>query len=97
MTHTMDTITYSSVVTRECVCIALTMVALHDLEIKASDVLNAYVMAPSHEKIWTVFSVEFGDNASKSAIIIRALYKLKSAGASFRAHLAQCMQELWYC
>ena len=39
-----------SVVTREMVCIALTMMALHDQEVKA-DVLNAYVMAPNCEKI----------------------------------------------
>ena len=58
MTHTPDTITYSSVVMRETVCIALTMVALHDLEVKAADVLNAYVMEPNHEKIWTVLSPE---------------------------------------
>ena len=31
MTHTLDTIIYSSVVTREMVHIALTMAALHDL------------------------------------------------------------------
>ena len=36
-----DTITYSSVVVRETVCIALTMAALHDPEIKAYDILNA--------------------------------------------------------
>ena len=41
-------------------------------------------------------SQEFWDNAGKSAVIVRALYGLKSAGASFRAHLAQCMQELGY-
>ena len=39
--------TYSSVVTRETVCIALTMAALHDLEVKLADVLNAYVSAPN--------------------------------------------------
>ena len=32
MTHILDTITYSSVVTRETVCIALTMEALHDIK-----------------------------------------------------------------
>ena len=46
MTHTPDTVTYSSVVTRETVHIALTMAALHNLEVKAGDVLNAYVTAP---------------------------------------------------
>ena len=71
------------------------MAALHDLEVKAADMPLAYVMAPNHEKIWT--SPEFGNDAGKSAIIVRSLYRLKSAGASFRAHLAKCVQELEYC
>ena len=54
MTHTSDTTTYSGVAMGETVHIALTMVALHDILVKAVDVLNAYVMAPSREKIWTV-------------------------------------------
>ena len=82
MTHTPDTLTYSSVVTRETVHFALTMVALHNLKVKATDILNAYVMTPNNEKILTVLGPEFGDNAGKSAIIVRALYGLKSAGAS---------------
>ena len=60
MTITLDTIIYSSVVRRETVCIALTMVALYNLEVKAADILNTYVMAPNHEKIWTVLGPEFG-------------------------------------
>ena len=91
MTLTLDTIMYSSVVMRKTVCIALTLVALHDLEVKAAGALNAYVTACKYEKIWTVLDPEFGDNDGKSAIIIRVLYGLKNAGASFRAHLAQCM------
>jgi hypothetical protein len=31
-----------------------------------------------------------------SAIIVCALYKLKSAGAAFRAHLASCMHQMGY-
>ena len=50
-THTLAAITYSSVVTRETVHIALTMMVLHDLEIKAADVLKAYLTAPNREKI----------------------------------------------
>ena len=64
-THTLDTIIYSSVVMRETVCITLTMVVLHDLEVKAADVLNAYVTAPNHEKIWTVLGQEFGDDVGE--------------------------------
>ena len=59
--------------------------------VKAADILNAYVMASIHEKIWIVLDPEFGDYAGKSAIVARALYGHKSAGALFRAHLAQCM------
>ena len=33
MTHTLETVTYSSVVTKKPLCIALTMAALDDLEI----------------------------------------------------------------
>ena len=81
-------------VTIETVCIALTMAALNDQEVKATDILNAYVMAPNREKIWTVLGPELGDDTDKAAIIVQALYCLKSAGASFRAHLAQCMWDL---
>ena len=45
MTNTPDTIIYFNVVMIETVQIALTMVAIHDLEVKAANVLNTYVMA----------------------------------------------------
>ena len=93
MTQTPDVITYFIVFTRETVHIALTMAALHDLKVKAADIMNAYLMAPNRENIWRILAPEFGDDASKSAIIVIALYGLKSAGASFRAHLAQFMQD----
>ena len=53
-------------------------------------------MAPNREKILTVLGPEFGGNAGKYAIIVRALYSLKNAHASFRAHLAQFMHESGY-
>ena len=79
MTNTMDVITFSSVVKRGTVCIALTIVVLHNLEVGACDVLNAYVKTPNREKIWTVSGPEFVDNAGKSAITVRVLCGLKSA------------------
>ena len=36
------------------------------------------------------------DDAGKSVSIFRALYRLKNIGASFRAFLAQCLQQLGY-
>ncbi|KAI2510101.1 Reverse transcriptase (RNA-dependent DNA polymerase) [Fragilaria crotonensis] len=88
------TVTYASVVSRESVRIALTLAALNDLEVKTADIENAYLTAPVGEKIWCRLGPEFGHDAGKRAIIVRALYGLKSAGASFRNHLADCMRHL---
>ena len=96
MTEAPATLTYASVVSRESVRIALTLAALNDLEVKAADIQNAYLTAPVSEKIWMTLRVEFGTDARKKAIIICALYGLKSAGASFRNHLADCMCQLGY-
>eukprot|EP01082_Thalassiosira_pseudonana_P000070 g27.t1 g27 contig1:60384-63019(+) len=88
--HTTEapaTMTYASVVSRETVRIALLIAALNDLPVWAADIMNAYVTAPNQEKIWTTLGPEFGEDAGKKAIIVRALYGLKSAGASFRNHL----------
>ena len=50
MTDVPPTITYSSVVGRETVRIALTLAALNDLEVKVADIMNAYVTAPTEER-----------------------------------------------
>ena len=39
---------------------------------------------------------KFGSDAGKIAIVMRALYGFKSAGASFRNHLADCMMHLGF-
>eukprot|EP00804_Cyclotella_cryptica_P002923 CCRYP_013282-RB/>CCRYP_013282-RB protein AED:0.39 eAED:0.39 QI:0/-1/0/1/-1/1/1/0/114 len=83
VTDVPPTITYSSVVGWETVRIALTLAALNDLEVKVADIMNAYVTAPTEEKIWTILGPEFGND-------------LKSAGASFRHHLADCTKHLGY-
>ena len=96
MTKAPATITYASVVSRELVRIALTIAALNDLQVQVSDVLNAYITAPVTEKIYTTLGPEFGDNRGKTAIIVRALYGLKSSDAAFRRHLGDCMLSLGY-
>jgi hypothetical protein len=69
------------------VIVALTLAALNDLDVKMDDIENAYTMAPLTEKVWTVLDPEFGDDTGKRALIVRALYGLKSAGAALRNHL----------
>ena len=95
-TEAPATRTYASVVSRETVHMALTITTLNDLEVKVGDVLNAYITALITEKVWTVLGPEFGPDQGRSAMIVRALYGVKSAGAAFRAHLASCMRQMGY-
>ncbi len=67
-----------SVVSRESVRLALTFESLNDLEVKVGDVLNAYTTAPVKGKVWTILGPEFGLDSGKSAVIVRALYGLKT-------------------
>ena len=53
-TEAPASMTYSSVVWRESVRIAFLIAALNDLEICAADVGNAYLNAPTREKLWIV-------------------------------------------
>ena len=59
MTNTPDTLTYSSIVSRDSVCIALTIAALNELSVMVCDIQNAYLTADCREKIWTHAGPEF--------------------------------------
>ena len=96
MTDTPAAITYDSVVSRESVRLALMLAALNALEVKCGDVMNAYITDPINEKIWTILRPKFGADQGKKALIVRALYGLKSAGAAFRTHLCICMKGMGY-
>ena len=52
-TETPATLTYSSVVSRDSVRIALTVAALNGLDVMACDIQNTYLTADCREKIWT--------------------------------------------
>jgi hypothetical protein len=95
--HTTDAphvMTYASVVSRESARIALSLTALNDLDAMMGDIESAYLTAPINKEVWTVLGPEFGDDAGKRALIVRALYGLKSTVAVFRNHLASCIDHL---
>ena len=48
---------------------------------------TSQITVPCTEKIWTTLGAEFGADAGRRALIVRALYGLKSTGAAFRKHL----------
>ena len=87
---------YSSVVSRESVRIAFLVAALNDLKIEAADIQNAYLNAPTREKVHIVCGPEFGHNQGRVAVIVRALYGLRSSGACFRQHLAQNLRDMHF-
>ena len=97
--HTTDapaTLTYSSVVSRDSVRIALTIAALNGLEVMACDIQNAYLTADCSEKIWTRAGPEVGSESGMIMLICKALYGLKSSGATFRAHLAETLYDIGF-
>ena len=92
-TDPSSSITQSSVVSRDLVRICFLLAALNDIDIKCADIKNAYLTAPPREKLYTWAGPEFGVDEGKPFIIVRALYGLKSSGASFRAHLAEHLEK----
>ena len=78
-TETSAALTYSSVVSRNLVRIALTILTLNDLIILARDIQNAYLTEKCCEKVWTRAGPYFGLDAGKKMVIVRALYGLKTS------------------
>jgi Reverse transcriptase (RNA-dependent DNA polymerase). len=95
-TETPTAMTYSSAVSRDSICIAFLVAALKDLRICAADVGNAYLNAPCKEKIWTVAGIEFVSKVGSVMLIVRALYGLKSSGASWASMLNDSLKALGY-
>jgi hypothetical protein len=92
-TDAPDSITYSSVVTRDSVRIGFLIAALNDLDILAAEVGNAYLQAPAREKVHTTAGPGFGpSNIGKTVIIVRAMYGLKSSGAAWHAKLSETLR-----
>ena len=67
MTKSPVVLTYMSVVSRDSAHIALTIATLNNLQVKASDVQNAFLMAPCKEQIWTMLVPEFEADAGKKS------------------------------
>ena len=95
-TDAPSSLTYASVVSRESVRIALLYASLNDLSILGCDVSNAYLNAPCREKIWFIAGPEFGDDEGRVMLIRKALYGLKSSGASWRHMISQTLVDAGY-
>ena len=80
----------STVASRDSFRIMLLIAALNGLRVLSTDVGNAYLNAECREKVHVKCGKElFGpEHEGKYAVIARALYGLKSSGASWRHHFA---------
>ena len=89
-------LTYSSVVSRDSVRLAFLLAALNGIDILSCDLQNVYLNTPCCEKIWFEGGLEYGEDQGKILVVVRTLYGLKSAGASWRSTLASLLLDLGY-
>ena len=77
---------YSSVASRDSVRICMMLAALNGLDLKSADIGNAYLNARCKERVHVKVGPElFGkENEGKTAVIVRALYGLRSSGNAWR-------------
>jgi hypothetical protein len=81
-------------VSRDSIRLAFLIAALNDLEVLSTDVGNAYLNAPTTEKVHTIGGREFGRAlVGRIAIISKALYGLISSGAAWRNLLAGTLHD----
>lgn len=74
----------------DSVQILLTIVAVHELDIRGADVQNAFLMAPNWVKCWMRNAgPKFGSEEGKLFLVVKALYGLKSTSFSFRSYMAE--------
>ena len=96
MTKAPVSLTYSYVVYRDSVRIALTIAALNFLKVLACDIQNSFLTAKCSDKCYTQAGPEFGSDLGKLILITRDLYRLKTSSASFRYCLGDTLYELVY-
>ena len=73
--------------------LAFLIAGLNDLDLLACDVSNAYLNAPCREKVWFVGGKDTGEDFGKVLVVDRALYGLRSSGASWRNMLSATIQD----
>ena len=96
MTEPPLSVIYSSVVGRESVRIELLVATLNHLDMDMFDISNAYLPAPTTEKLHTVLWEEFREDKGKLAIIKRVLYSRKTSDAAYCNHFANVLRDLGF-
>jgi Reverse transcriptase (RNA-dependent DNA polymerase) len=86
-------LTYASVASRDSVRIAFLLAALNDMSVLCADVGNAYINTPCRGKYCILCRPEFcPEREGCWAILVPALYGLRTSAASWRTHLYQVLE-----
>ena len=93
-TKVPKSLSYSIVVSRDFVRIAFLLSALNNFHVIFCDIQNAHLAAPCREKYFYIAGSEFVSDKIKIYIVRRALYGLKTNGASFRRFLAKSFTDI---
>lgn len=88
--------TFAGVVSRETVRLCLTYAALNDLNVLCCDFQSAYLQSKTSETHYIICGPEFGEHEGCYALIKRALYGGKSAGADYWKTMRSCMECLHF-
>ena len=97
--HTTDpheSLTYSSIVSRESVRIDFTLAYIKNIDVRECDIVNAYLNAKGRENICTKSGNNFVNDKGTVMVVTRALYSLKSSGTSWVAMHAETFLDLGY-
>ena len=87
---------YSGVIGMDSVRLAFTLASMHDLDVCAADVGNAFLYGKTKEKVMIKAGPEFGELAGKTLIVDKGLYGLKSSAARFHEHLAAKLRKMGF-
>ena len=97
MTDPPTSMTYASVVSRESVRLAFVLASLNDQDILTGDIGNAYLNAPTLEKVYYRAGLEWGEHMQGAiCVIVRALYGLKSSAKAWRSHMCNTLQTMGF-
>ena len=87
---------YSRVIGMDSVRLAFALASMHDLDVCAADVGNAFLYRKTKEKVMIKAGPEFGEHAGKIVVIDKGLYGLKSSAAHFHEHLAAKLRKMGF-
>jgi hypothetical protein len=87
---------YSSVVNLRSLRICLVAAELNGLDIMVGDISSAYLEAYTKEKVCFTAGPEFGALEGHTFIIEKALYGLRTSGASWHQRFADTLKDLGY-